>query len=193
MVLGDIAGVREAIDRAAEVARELDDIEHMINADVMFLWFYAWSRDFDAFEELAQRFRERNMTRYPEFPVLLGYLEGEAALGRGDPAPAKDGFQARLAECAALDAMQPTAVALEGLAMSLAGSSNPRLGLKLGGAAHALWVRIGYDPEGLGTWNELRRRYFGAAREALGDEADDVWAEGLRTPTAEAVALALGA
>jgi predicted ATPase/class 3 adenylate cyclase len=192
---GDIAGTREAIDRMAEAADKLDDIASTVQAQFMLVHFYAWSRDFDAFEELAQRLRDQeHLTRHPEyFATWIAYLEGEVALGRGDPAAATDGFQANLAVVSALDVTHAIGVSLEGVAMALSGSSNPRLGLKLGAAAHALWLRYGYDPEAGGTWNELRQRYFSAAREALGDEADDVWAEGLLTPTAEAVALALGA
>jgi predicted ATPase len=193
---GDVEGARRAIDRWAEAAAALDDVGETLDAEFARLHLYAWSRDFDAFEQLSPRLRaQAHLANHPDYSTtMIGYLEGEVALGRDDPDAAKSRFQPHLALVADLDVTQNIGVALEGVAMSLAGSSNPTLGLRLGAAAAAHWDRCGFRPDFGGTWHELRERYFGAARRTLGDAAaDKAWAEGLRTPVAEAVALALGA
>ena len=76
--------------------------------------------------------------------------------------------------------------------MSAAGKGDWTRGVRLLAAAgKVLWESIG-STLSVPFWDALLERYIGAARERLGAEADDVWAEGHTMSFDDAVAQALG-
>jgi hypothetical protein len=74
--------------------------------------------------------------------------------------------------------------------MAAGGNGDPARALRLAGAVDALWESLGTSFS-IAFWDELLGRYIGAARAALGDEADAVWAAGRDLTFDDAVALAL--
>ena len=80
---------------------------------------------------------------------------------------------------------------VQGVAMSLSGLGHGERALWLGGAVEAEYERIGSTLH-VKFWDALQTRYFGAAREALGDAAASrAWARGRATAFDEAVEDAL--
>jgi predicted ATPase len=80
---------------------------------------------------------------------------------------------------------------VQGVAMSLAGLGQSHPALRLAGACHAEWRRLGVDMH-MRFWDELLDRYLGSARRALGDEAAHrAWEEGTAIPFDDAMRMAL--
>ena len=80
---------------------------------------------------------------------------------------------------------------VQGVAMSLAGLSDPEQALRLAASARAEWQRIGTDLN-LRFWEALMERYLGRARAALGDDtADRISREGALIPFGAAIEMAL--
>ena len=83
-----------------------------------------------------------------------------------------------------------TSFEVQGVAMAAAGTGDARLGVLLAASVEALWESLGVSVS-VRFWDALLERYLGPAREALGDEADGVHAEGRALPFDDAVELAL--
>ena len=83
-----------------------------------------------------------------------------------------------------------TGAAIEGVAMASAGSGDAYRALSLLASLEALYESLGLRTS-LPFWDELLDKYIGAAREALGAEADTAWAEGRTMTLDDAVGVAL--
>ena len=85
--------------------------------------------------------------------------------------------------------MIETSAEVQGVAMASAGSGE-HTALRLAASVEALWESLGLW---IATpfWDELLEKHIGAAREALGADADAVWAEGRAMAFDDAVGVAL--
>ena len=115
---------------------------------------------------------------------------GDCALIRGE-------FdEAELRYCRSLQAGLPlgdvveTGAAIEGVAMASAGSGDAYRALSLLASLEALYESLGLRTS-LPFWDALLDKYIGAAREALGADADTAWAEGRTMTLDDAVGVAL--
>ena len=83
-----------------------------------------------------------------------------------------------------------TSFEIQGVAMAAAGNGDFRRALLLAGAVEAFWESLGVS-FGVVFWDALLEKYIGAAREALGADAEATWAEGRAMTFDDAVNLAL--
>lgn len=79
---------------------------------------------------------------------------------------------------------------IQGVAMSAAGLGRHELAAQLTGAVEAEWQRLGAHPK-VGFWDTLLERHLGAARGALGADAERIMQEGRELPVETAIAMAL--
>jgi tetratricopeptide (TPR) repeat protein len=81
---------------------------------------------------------------------------------------------------------------VQGVAMSLSGLGDAARALRLAGAAHVEWKRLGIDLH-IRFWDELLNEYLGRARRRLdGAEAERAWDVGMRMSFDAAIDDALG-
>jgi predicted ATPase/class 3 adenylate cyclase len=138
--------------------------------------------------DLLHLARERGDLRSEHFGH---HFLGDCALIRGDYDEAEDLYKASLRAALPLGDLLETSFEVQGVAMSAAGKGDWARGLRLVAAGYAVWESTGATV-GVPFWNALLERHIGAAREGLGPDADDVWAEGHAMPFDDAVTLALG-
>jgi predicted ATPase/class 3 adenylate cyclase len=138
--------------------------------------------------ELLHLARERGDLRSEHFGH---HFLGDCALIRGDYDEAEDLYKASLRAALPLGDLLETSFEVQGVGMSVAGKGDWTRGLRLVAAGYAVWESTGATV-GVPFWNALLERHIGAAREGLGPDADDVWAEGHAMPFDDAVTLALG-
>jgi hypothetical protein len=113
----------------------------------------------------------------------------DCSLLRGDCAQALPRYLDSLAAALSLGDVVETSFEVQGVAMSLAGTSNGRDALVLGGAVEALWESLGvsFDTR---FWLDLLELYIGQARRDLGAAGDLAWSLGRATSFDDAVGLA---
>jgi tetratricopeptide (TPR) repeat protein len=138
--------------------------------------------------ELLHLARERGDLRSEHFGH---HFLGDCALIRGDYDEAETLYKASLRAALPLGDLLETSFEVQGVGMSSAGKGDWARGLRLVAAGYAVWESTGATV-GVPFWNALLERHIGAAREGLGPDADDVWAEGHAMPFDDAVTLALG-
>ena len=113
----------------------------------------------------------------------------DCALIRGDTEEAGRRYRESLRAALPLGDVIETSFEVQGVAMAAAGT-DPYNALRLAASAAALWESLGVSIS-VPFWDELLERYIGSAREALGAEAEAVWAEGHALAFEDAVELAL--
>jgi predicted ATPase/class 3 adenylate cyclase len=133
---------------------------------------------------------------------------GDCALIRGDFDEAERHYLESLRAGLPLRDVIETSAAIQGVAMASAGIGDPHRALRLAAAVEALFEsfgiwsstpfwdellakHIGAAPGDPPFWNELLEEHIVSAREALGDQAAAVWAEGRTMTLEDAVVLAL--
>jgi predicted ATPase/class 3 adenylate cyclase len=114
----------------------------------------------------------------------------DCALLRGDVGEARERYRASLRAALPLGDLIETSFEVQGVAMAAAGAGDARLGILLAASVEALWESLGTSLSVV-FWDALLARYLEPAREALGDEAQAVHAEGRALPFDDAVELAL--
>jgi non-specific serine/threonine protein kinase len=116
----------------------------------------------------------------------------DCSLIRGECSVALPRYRRALELAVELGDRAETAVEIQGVAMSLAGTEQAAHALRLGGAAAAELDALAIDMSGIVFWNALIERFFGQARAALGEPAAAAaWKKGRHTGFDYAVALAL--
>jgi predicted ATPase/DNA-binding SARP family transcriptional activator/pimeloyl-ACP methyl ester carboxylesterase len=114
----------------------------------------------------------------------------DCALIRGDPEEARTRYRHSLQAALALGDVLETGWEVQGVAMSEAGTGNPRRAVVLAGSVEALWESLGFASS-IAFWDALLERYLAPARASLGDEYAAVRAEGRALAFDHAVELAL--
>jgi hypothetical protein len=114
----------------------------------------------------------------------------DCALLRGDCEEAERSYRKSLRAAVPLGDVVETGFEVQGVAMSLAGLGDSERALVLAGAVDAYRRSLGVSTS-MVFWDALLGRYIGAAREALGAEAEGVWVRGSELTFDDAIALAL--
>jgi predicted ATPase/class 3 adenylate cyclase len=114
----------------------------------------------------------------------------DCALIRGDPEEAGTRYRKSLRAALPLGDIVETSFEVQGVAMSEAGTGNPRRALLLAESVAALWESLGVSIS-IAFWDALLEQYLGPARESLGDEYEAVRADGRALAFDAAVELAL--
>lgn len=115
----------------------------------------------------------------------------DCALIEGDCVGAEERYRQSLRAALPLGDVLETSFEVQGIAMAAAGRGDLRRGIRLDAAVEALWESLGATFS-VPFWNALLERYIGAARTALGADANTHWNEGRELAFEDAVELALG-
>jgi predicted ATPase/class 3 adenylate cyclase len=169
--LGDPAGVTRALSGIAQVLVAMGETER---AEAISL-------------DLLARAAGDVRTEHFAFHYLA-----DCALIRGDHEEAGTRYRQSLRAALRLGDVVETSFEVQGVAMSEAGSGNPRLAVLLAESVAALWESLGLSVS-IAFWDELLERYLAQARASLGDRHDAVRAEGRALAFDDAVQLALSA
>ena len=135
--------------------------------------------------ELLDRGRDDVRTRHFAIHFLA-----DCSLIRGDCVEAEDRYRESLRAALELGDVFETSFEVQGVAMAKAGQGDAARALELAASVEALWRSLGIDIH-VGFWDRLLERYLGAARAALGTEAEPAHARGLALAFDDAVAVAL--
>jgi predicted ATPase/class 3 adenylate cyclase len=169
-ILGDRAGELRALVGVCQMLVALGEVERAAALS----------------QELLELSRGRDL-RSEHFAY---HFIADCALIRGDCEEAGLRYRKSLEAALPLGDVVETSFEVQGVGMSAAGQGDWARGLRLAGAAEALWESLGVKIS-VPFWDALLARYIGPAREQLGDEADALWEEGRQLPFDAAVALAL--
>jgi len=115
----------------------------------------------------------------------------DCALIEGDCVGAEERYRQSLRAALPLGDVLETSFEVQGIAMAAAGRGDLRRGIRLAAAVEALWESLG-TTFSVRFWDALLERYIGAARTALGADANTHWNEGRELAFEDAVELALG-
>lgn len=115
----------------------------------------------------------------------------DCALIEGDCVGAEERYRQSLRAALPLGDVLETSFEVQGIAMAAAGRGDLRRGIQLAAAVEALWESLG-TTFSVRFWDALLERYIGAARTALGTDANTHWNEGRELAFEDAVELALG-
>jgi predicted ATPase/class 3 adenylate cyclase len=185
---GDDDAALEAFERSLELRRELADRPGETRALVGVCQVLIGLGEVERAESLSRELQDRadGDRRIEHFAF---HFLADCALIRGDTRAADDRYQESLQAALPLGDVVESSYEIQGIAMASA-IEDPRRALRLAAAVETLHQSLGLPP-GDTFWEALLERYIGRAREALGDEADPVWAEGLRLTFDDAVDLAM--
>jgi len=114
----------------------------------------------------------------------------DCALIRGDAEEAGTRYRQSLHAALRLGDVVETSFEVQGVAMSEAGSGNPRRAVVLAESVAALWESLGLSIS-IAFWDALLERYLAPARESLGGDYEAVRAEGRTLAFDDAVEAAL--
>lgn len=167
--LGDRAGETRALVGVCQVLVALGDVER---AEALS-------------KELLDRGADDMRTRHFAIHFLADCL-----LIRDDYAGAEERYRESLRAALELGDVIETSIEVQGVAMAKAGVGDSARALELAASVESLWRSLGTDLH-VTFWDRLLERYLGAARAALGTEADAARARGLELAFDDAVALAL--
>jgi predicted ATPase len=186
---GDDPASLTAFEQERELCRELGDAEGEIRALVGVAQLHVALGEVGLAEAESRELLERGAG--DRRTVHFGYhFLADCALIRGDTEEAEKRYRQSLEAALPLGDLIETSFEVQGVAMAAAGSGEPKRALRLAGSVEALWESLGASIS-VAFWDALLERYIGAAREALGAEADTLWNEGRALPFDDAIALAL--
>lgn len=179
----------DAFERSVELRRELGDGPGETRALAGVCQALVAMGDVDRAELLSRELLDR-AGGDPRIEHFGFHFLADCALIRGEALEAGSRYQESLRAAVALGDVVETSYEVQGVAMAAAAAGDSRLALRLAGAVDSLWESLGL-PYGDTFWEALLERHIGGAREALGAEADTVWAEGRAMAFEEAVELAM--
>jgi predicted ATPase/class 3 adenylate cyclase len=187
---GDNAGALAAFEQSRDLHRKLGNSAGEIRALVGVAQVLVAMGDSEGAESLSRELLER-AAGDPRTEHFAFHFLADCALMRGDTAEAETRYRESLRAAIPLGDVVETSFEVEGVAMAAAGNGDPERALRLAGAVEALNESLGVTIS-VPFWEAFRERFLGPAREALGTEADAVWAEGRALAFDDAVELALG-
>jgi len=186
---GDDSGSLDAFEQSLELRRELADRPGETRALVGVCQVLVALGDVERAESLSRDLLEM-ADGDPRTEHFAYHFLADCALIRGDVEEAGKRYRESLRAALPLGDVLETSFEVQGVAMSAAGAGDPQRALRLAGAVEALWESLGTSFS-VAFWDVLLERYIGGAREALGADADAVWAEGRALAFEKAVDLAL--
>ncbi len=184
----DNPGSLAAFEQSLALRRELGDHPGETRALVGVCQVLVAMGDVERAESLSHELLEM-ADGDPRTVHFAFHFLADCALIRGDTEEAGRRYRESLRAALPLGDVIETSFEVQGVAMAAAGT-DPYNALRLAGSAAALWESLGVSIS-VPFWDELLERYIGSAREALGAEADAVWAEGHALAFEDAVELAL--
>ena len=190
---GDAAAAERTATSALERAEALGDPELVNAAGIWLAQMLVARYDADRAEPLVRRSLDDALSRGDLlWEANANHLLADCALIRGDCATAETCYRRSLELAWQRGDHSQALYDLEGVAMASAGVARPERTLRLAGAVDAAYESF----EGQDTipfWLEMKDRWYGVAREALGEErAQASWEEGRALALEDAVAEALG-
>ncbi len=185
----DDAGALAAFEQSLALRRELGDHIGETRALVGVCQVLVAMGDVERAESLSRELLEMAGDD-PRSEHFAFHFLADCALIRGDTEEAGKRYRESLRAALPLGDVIETSFEVQGVAMAAAGT-DPHHALRLAGSAAALWESLGVSIS-VPFWDGLLERYIGTAREALGTDADTVWAEGRALVFEDAVELALG-
>jgi predicted ATPase len=178
-----------AFEQSLELHREIGDAAGMTRALVGIAQVLVAMGETERAEAISVDLLERAAGDARTEHFAYHFL-ADCALIRGDPGEAGQRYRQSLLAALPLGDIVETSFEVQGVAMSEAGSGNPRRGVVLAASVEALWESLGVSLS-VAFWDALLERYLGPARETLGDDYDAVRAEGRALDFDDAVELAL--
>ena len=186
---GDDPGSLAAFERSLELRRELADGPGETRALVGVCQVLVALGEVQRAESLSRELLEM-AGGDPRSEHFAFHFLADCALIRGDTEEAGNRYRESLRAALPLGDVLETSFEVQGVAMSAAGAGDPQRALRLAASVEALWESLGTSFS-VAFWDVLLERYIGGAREALGADADAVWAEGRALAFEDAVELAL--
>ena len=186
---GDYAASLAAFEQARSIRADLGDAAGEMRALVGVCQLLVALDEVERAEALSQELLERGKDDLRTRHFAIHFL-ADCSLIRGDCAEAEARYRESLRAALDLGDVFETSIEVQGVAMAKAGQGDSARALELAAAVQALWRSLGTDLH-VAFWDALLERYLGAARAALGPDADPAWARGLRLRFDDAVALAL--
>ena len=186
---GDDPGSLDAFERSLELRRALADRPGETRALVGVCQMLVALGDVERAESLSRNLLEM-ADGDPRTEHFAFHFLADCALIRGDAEEAGTRYRESLQAALPLGDQLETSFEIQGVAMAAAGTGDPARAVLLGGAADAIWEDRGVAVS-VRFWLDLLERHIGGAREALGAEAEAVWAEGRALAFDDAVELAL--
>lgn len=185
---GDVAALT-AFEQELSVCRELGDDGGETRALVGLCQMHVVLGDVERAEELSQELLERAAgdLRVEHFAA---HFLADCSLMRGECEEAEERYRHSLRAALELGDVIETSFEVQGVAMAKAGRGESAPALELAGSVEALWRSLGTDLH-VAFWDALLEQYLGAARKALGAEADTARQRGLELPFDDAVTRAL--
>ncbi len=183
------AGV-EAFEESLELWRRRGDRSGELRALVGVCQMLVAKGDVDRAEPLSRELLELSRGRDLRAEHFAHHFIADCALIRGDCDEAERRYRESLQAALPLGDVLETSFEVQGVAMAAAGKGDWARGVRLAAAGEALWESLGMKIS-VSFWDALLDRYIGAARRALGPDADAIWAEGRQLSFDAAVALAL--
>jgi len=187
----DNARALEAFEQALELRRQLDDEAGAIRALSGIAQVLVAMGETERAEAISVDLLERAAGDARTEHFASHYL-ADCALIRGDPEESGTRYRQSLRAALRLGDVVETSFEVQGVAMSEAGSNNPRRAVVLAESVAALWESLGLSIS-ISFWDALLERYLAPARESLGDEYEAVRAEGRALAFDDAIQLALSA
>ncbi|HLG08226.1 MAG TPA: adenylate/guanylate cyclase domain-containing protein [Gaiellaceae bacterium] len=186
---GDAPGSLEAFEQSLELRRELGDRPGETRALVGVCQVLVTLGDVERAEALSRDLLEM-AGGDPRTEHFAFHFLADCALIGGDTEEAGKRYRESLRAALPLGDVLETSFEVQGVAMSAAGAGEPQRALRLAASVEALWESLGTSFS-VAFWDALLAKHIGGAREALGADADAVWAEGRAIAFEDAVDLAL--
>jgi len=186
---GENHGSLDAFERSLELRRELGDRPGETRALVGVCQVLVVLGDVERAEALSRDLLEL-ADGDPRTEHFAFHFLADCALIRGDVEEAEKRYRESLRAALLLGDILETSFEIQGVAMVAAGAGDSHRALCLAASVEALWESLGTS-FGVAFWDALLEKYIGGAREALGADADAVWAEGRAMAFDDAVILAL--
>jgi predicted ATPase len=188
---GDDPGSLDAFEQSLELRRELGDRPGETRALVGVCQVLVTLGDVERAKALSRDLLEM-ADDDPRTEHFAFHFLADCALIRGDAEGAEKGYRESLQAALPLGDVIETSIEVQGVAMAAAGTGDPHRALRLAASVEALWESLGTSLS-VAFWDALLEKHIGAAREALGADADAVWAKGRALAFEDAVDLALTA
>jgi predicted ATPase/class 3 adenylate cyclase len=187
---GDDVSARQAMEESLEISQRLGDAALTNRSQLGVLQILVSLGELETVPRLGAEAIELSRSLGDAWAEHFAHhFLADCALIQGDPATAATHYARSLDAAARSGDKIETCIELQGVAMARSGLGQPEQALLIAGAVDAQFKSLGFA-FAVAFWTALLDQHLGAARAALGDEADAVWQAGQRLTLDEAIALA---
>jgi predicted ATPase len=186
----DDMNARRCMEESLELARRVDDPALVNRAQLGLLQILVSLGELQTVPSLGAEQIELSRALGDPWAEHFGHhFLADCALIQGDPATAFTHYAHSLAAAVRSGDKIETCLELQGVAMARSAIGQHETALLIAAAVDAAFKSLGFNFS-VRFWSELLDKHIGAARAALGDQAETVWAAGQRLTLDEAIALA---